>query len=267
MEIDQEQELNTNPETAADGNSQQAAEETAAEEARQEEPEGQNEQSRDVRARQAEGRRIREREQRVYQQARTDEQNEMNDTLRTLRIVNPQTKKPIQNVQELKSYARALSDQRLNEGHGTAEDMRRIARETIRETRLQAEQPADSQQVSQAEIERQLAEIRSMDPEMKDLVTILNSQAGQKFREYVDKGLTFTEAYKLAAHDRLAGISGNRERARTAGKEHLAATATRGKGEVAVPTAIMAEIRKLNPDATDDEIRKFYAADQKRLKH
>ncbi len=116
----------------------------------------------------------------------------------------------------------------------------------------------------------QLARIREMDPEMTDLKAILDSEAGERFRDYVEKGLDFVDAYSLAAREKLLELR-DRRRAETlrslrpAGKDHLNATSTRGQGGVSVPKAELAIIRALLPDATDEEIRRYYSADKKRF--
>lgn len=120
-----------------------------------------------------------------------------------------------------------------------------------------------------AHLQVQLARIRAMDPEMVDLHAIIGSAAGQKFREYVDKGLDFVDAYTLAARERLQELRDRRTaelaRNKAAGKEHLSATSTRGQGGVSVPAAELAIIRALLPDATEEEIRRYYAADRKKF--
>ena len=120
-----------------------------------------------------------------------------------------------------------------------------------------------------ADIPAELAEIRAMDPEMTDLNAILRSEAGGKFREYVKRGLSFTEAYTLAARSRLADLAVGRgekaAQARAAGKGHLTATGTRGAAAPAIPADELAFFRALNPGVSDAEIRKYYAADRKRF--
>jgi hypothetical protein len=226
--------------------------------------EQQKQQSRQENARQAEGRRIREREQRAYDAAYRQARNDMSDLLRSIGIKNPQTGGIVNSVEEMEDFAKKLREKRGKEGRLNEDDIRRIVRETERESRRQQTQQSEPQGKNPV-VEMELAEIRAMDPEMKDLGAILNSEAGDRFRQYVDRGFTFLEAYKLAAEDRLRKISGNRERARQGGKEHLASTVTRGKGGISVPPEVMAQFRALLPDATDEDIRKFYAADQKRL--
>ncbi len=115
----------------------------------------------------------------------------------------------------------------------------------------------------------QLARIRAMDPEMTDLGAILDSEAGESFRKYVGMGLDFVDAYTLAARERLWELRDRRmaenRRTKAAGKGHLSATSTRGRGGISVPAGEMAIIRALLPDATDEEIRRYYNADKKRF--
>lgn len=247
---------------------QSAAEEAAAAEAEeasagteeneQQDAEEQAEMSRRERAGQAEGRRIREREARAYQAGRS----EASAIIKRIGIKNPETGKPIASLEELEAYDRALSEQRFAEGTPTAEDIARIVDDRLRAAGKQArEQASPDRQL----IEQQMARIRAMDPAMKDLGTILRSEAGEKFQEYVRKGLDFVDAYTLAARDRLAGIAAARSDARSGGKEHLTASGQRGSGMPDVPKDVMSKFHELNPRATDEEIRKYYAADLKRM--
>ena len=222
------------------------------------------EQTPEERARQAEGRRLREREQlgfnQGYQKARAD----LSAVLKRLGIEDPDNGGTLDTVEQLEAYEKGLSDKRLASGRGTAEDIERVVEKAVRKATGQ-----NTSKVDNREVDRQLAEIRAMDPEMTDLGAILNSDAGPKFRQYVSQGLNFTDAYTLAARDKLATLTarraGNAERAKAAGKDHLGATNTRGQGSLSVPADEMALFRELNPGATDDEIRRFYNADRKRF--
>ena len=119
------------------------------------------------------------------------------------------------------------------------------------------------------QVNAQLARIRAMDPEMRDLGAILHSDAGESFRRYVGMGLDFVDAYTLAARERLEELRARRAedaaRAKAAGKDHLSATTSRGRGALSVPAGEMAIIRALLPDATDEEIRRYYNQDRKRF--
>ena len=208
------------------------------------------------RSRQAEGRRRYEAEQRGYQQARAD----MSALIQELGIENSDGA-AVSTIEELEKLAKERRQQRWDEGHPTEADVRRAAREELQSSRQPAapEPPADSITSEQrAEIDRQLAAIRQMDPEMTDLNAILQSEAGQKFRRYVDTGLDFVDAYKLAAEERLSGIRANRQGAKTGGKDHLTSTSQRGSGDIDVPPDEMALFRELNPDMSEADIRRFY---------
>lgn len=244
-----------NPDESADDNGQQ--------DNQQEEQTEQQEQDRAERARQAAARREREaevqrREARAYQQARA----EVSATLQRLGIKNPKTDKAISSVEELEAYEKGLSDDRLSSGNGTAEDIKRVVREAIRDT-----QPAQRPQnpMDDPEVKRQLAEIRAMDPAMTDLGAILQSEAGERFKGYVARGLNFVDAYTLAAKERLNNIQANRAGAKAAGKSHLNATRQQGTGALSVPADEMALFRELNPDATEADIQKYYNADKKKF--
>ena len=120
------------------------------------------------------------------------------------------------------------------------------------------------------QVSAQLARIREMDPEMEDLGAILRSEAGDRFRQYVDMGLDFVDAYTLAAREKLGELrdrrTAERTRAKAADRSHLSATSTRGYGGVSVPAGELAIIRALLPDASDEEIRRYYNQDRKRFK-
>lgn len=208
-------------------------------------------------ARQAEGRRIREREQRAYQAARS----EMSALLKELGIEKSDGS-TINTVEDLEAVAKERREDRLNKGSPTESDIQAIVDERLRQ--IQAPRQRSLSPEERAEVDRQLAEIRAMDPAMTDLNAILQSEAGPKFREYVDKGLGFTEAYKLAAEKRLAGIKTNRQ-TRTGGKDHLTSTSQRGGGDVEVPAETKEMYRLLMPDMTDEQIQKAYNADRRKF--
>ena len=119
------------------------------------------------------------------------------------------------------------------------------------------------------QVNAQLARIRAMDPEMRALGAILRPGGGGSFRRYVGMGLDFVDAYTLAARERLEELRARRAedaaRAKAAGKDHLSATTSRGRGALSVPAGEMAIIRALLPDATDEEIRRYYNQDRKRF--
>ena len=222
------------------------------------------EQTPEERSRQAAGRRIREREE----AARREERDRVSGILARLGIEDPDTGDPVDSVEKLEAYEQMLSDRRLASGKGTADDIKRIVRDAIREETKPSAPERDPR------IDAELAEIARMDPDMAGqtpndtLAAILNSDSGDKFRGYVDKGLSFIEAYRLAAADKLdklrSGQAAEAARVKAASKEHLSSTSSRGQGAVAVPADELAYYKLLMPDATDAEIQMHYNADRKR---
>ena len=257
-------------ETSAGDDGQQKGEAPVEESKEQEaaqEPQKPQEQSKDERAAQAAARREREererrREQRAYQTAR----QEMSSLIRELGISDPDKGTPIDSVDALEAYARALREERLNAGNPTGDDIKQIVREEISNSQRQQTQQTEKKASDDRLVQEQLAQIRAMDPAMTDLKSILESEAGPKFREYVGKGLDFVDAYKLAAEVRLAGIQTNRQGARTGGKGHLRSTQQQGAGDLDVPADEMAIFRELNPDMSEAEIRSFYNDYKKGMK-
>ena len=203
-------------------------------------------------ARQAEGRRIREREQRAYQAARA----EVSETLRRLGIENPDDGTTIDSVDALEAYEKALSDRRINSGNANADDVRRIVRETVQAPQQQSDAP-----------QRELDMIRDMDPTMTDLGAILNSDIGPAFRQYVQQGASFTQAYGRALREKNARAEGASAAAaaKASSKGHLGSTSTRGDGAMEVPADEMALFRELCPDMTSAEIQRFYTEDRKKF--
>jgi hypothetical protein len=118
-------------------------------------------------------------------------------------------------------------------------------------------------------VQLQLEEIRRMDPEMTGLEAILRSEAGPRFRAYVERGLDFLDAYTLAARERLWLLRDRQAetaaRLRAAGKDHLNATRSRGgQGDLPVPPEELELFRAMMPDTPDAEFRKYWNKSRKR---
>lgn len=225
------------------------------------------------RSRQAHGRR-----QRELEQARTDavaaERTRISKVLKRLGIANPDKNgAPIESLEELEAYERAESDRRLNDGKGTAEDVRRIVREeeAKRDTERQAsEQRAANAAAFEAKVKEEIKAISEYDPSIKTSQDLLQKEgANPTFRNYVNRGLTFLEAYELThkdeirARDRAASAA---ETTKAASKDHLRGTTSRADGSVDVPDDIKAQYRIFDPDISDADIRKHYNADLKSVR-
>ena len=199
-------------------------------------------------ARQAAGRRARERDQ-IIEQARAAERARMNELIKSIGIERNDGS-TIQSVEELEAYEKQASDERISQGRATAEDIKRIAREAVK----------PSTQNGNDEVQRQLELIAEMDPTLTDLGAILSSDIGQDFRQAVEKGATFLQAYGSAMKAQNARAKGEATAAtaKAAGKQHLSSTNQRGTGALDVPAEEMALYHELNPDMTEKEIQAHY---------
>lgn len=250
---------------------QEQGENTSQAEAAQEKPaegqekptEGKKEQTPEERARQAEGRRRREAEE----AGRKAAMQEMNEVIARLGLSDPATGEAVDTAEKLKAYEAKLRKDRFAAGKPTEADIDAKVKEALQAQNKPAEQEPTA---IDPRIQRELDAIKAMDPEMTDLGAILHSEAGEKFRGYVSKGLGFLDAYKLAAEDRLAslrqGKAAEAARLQAASKDHLSGTKPQGVGAVTVPKDVEAEFRVFFPDASAAEIQRMYAADQKKMK-
>lgn len=225
------------------------------------------------RARQAQRRR-----QRELEQARTDavasERTRISEVLKRLGIANPDKNgAPIESLEELEAYERAESDRRLNDGKGTAEDVRRIVREE--EARRARDQQAKDQQAAnaaafEARLSEEIKAISEYDPSIKTVDDLLKKEGSNPtFRNYVNRKMTFLEAYELThkneirARDRAASAA---ETTKLVGKDHLRGTTSRSDGSVDVPDDVKAQYRIFDPNISDADIRKHYNADLKSVR-
>ena len=192
-------------------------------------------------------RRVR-REQRIADEARNAERARMNELIKSIGIERNDGS-TIQSVEELEAYEKQASDERISQGRATAEDIKRIAREAMQPT-----------QNGNDEVQRQLELIAEMDPTLTDLGAILSSDIGQDFRQAVEKGATFLQAYGSAMKAQSARAKGEATAAtaKAAGKQHLSSTNQRGTGALDVPAEEMALYHELNPDMTEKEIQAHY---------
>lgn len=126
----------------------------------------------------------------------------------------------------------------------------------------QAKEQAQQAQF-QAEVDKQLAEIAKMDPSIQTVADLLNMPNAKEFRQLVNQGKTFLEAYKLLNFDSIVSAKAEAAKqqamANNRGKDHLQGTGnSRGSGAATVPKADMEMYRLLNPNATEAEIQAHY---------
>ena len=240
-------------------------------------------QSAQERREQAAARRRREQQEaveRAVADARAEEQrrhaDELKDFFAAAGLRNTMTGEPITTMEEFRTWQRAYDAQKLeddlNAGKLTQETLDRAisnnpivrkAQEVIRaseEAKRQSELAA-----AQARAEAEIAEINRLDPEAKleRVEDLLKMDNAKEFYDFVKKGNSFVDAYKLANYDRLAARRAEAAKqqalSNARSKDHLTgAGVSRGSGSVSVPQDQMRLFRMMNPGASEDEIRRYY---------
>lgn len=186
----------------------------------------------------------------------------------------------IQTAQELRQWHQDAKEQRrsqrLKAGQLTNEDLQAAIEESpamekvkALTAQLERQQQQEEQARFQAQIDREMDEIRQMDPSVQSLQDILNGPGGTEFARLVnERGLSFLEAFKLASYDKIVGA---RQQAAEIGaarqahsKDHLTAYGQNSGEGVRVPSKVRDFYKVMRPEMTDEEIRRDYARRQQR---
>ena len=255
------------------------------------------------RARNAQRRRQQETQvaiQRAVQEERQRQEQNLADIFREIGLRDSKGQ-PITNVEELRSWKQAADlarvQKELKSGTLSADGLSALVREALRQSgQIQTgsaptagqkqdgvsewptaeaggqtgspggQQRNQERQVTQEQVDQELAEIHRLDPSVETLEDIMGMDTRDAFVAAVRRGNSFLDAFRLANFDRLqesrrqetAQRAAQAERNRTRSKEHMTATGTRGEGSVAVPAETLELYRQLMPKATDAEISAHY---------
>lgn len=129
---------------------------------------------------------------------------------------------------------------------------------------------ADRQVVGRLEqaIASELDKIRQWDSAVSALEDIAAAEVFPAIYEKVMRGYSLSDAFYLANADRLQQDAVTRAedvlRRRLESKEHLRTVKNRGGGEEHIPAEVMAEFKRLMPEADVGAIRRFYRKDRGR---
>lgn len=217
-------------------------------------------------------------EQALAEERKKHEQ-EFKDFFAAASLKNTVTGKPITNMEEFNAWkqdfaaaklqrelkAGKLTPESLNEAisaNPAVQQMQRMAAEQ-EEAKRQA-----GQQAAKARIDAEIAEIGKLDPTIHEAGDLLKMPKAKEFYEYVRKGYTFLDAYRLSNFDQLTARTAEaaRQQALTnaRGKDHLTPSQQRGAGAASVPADEMEVFRAFNPGTTDAEIQDYYNKSRKK---
>lgn len=185
--------------------------------------------------------------------------------------------KPIETLEDYEKWQQRQSDAKLQrdlkDGKLTRQALEKVIEESpsVQAARKEAEARKNAETKEQMEkvVQRELEEIRKLDPTVKDLNDICTRETGAAFRELVEKRhMSFYEAFRLANFESLLKV---RQAAATQAainnqesKRHLASSSSLATGAVDVPGGVMKRYRQLCPWMSEDDIRKDYARRNKK---
>lgn len=185
--------------------------------------------------------------------------------------VNPYTGQPIRSEADYKAYQQAYNADLLkNSGITQAQfdeiinaDPRIVQAQQIAQQQEQIKQHNAKMQQAQ-KLKDSVAAIRKFDKSVKTEQDIINNPHFQEISAMYNRGYSLEDAYYLANRAELdqKKQAAARQQAvnQVTSKQHMKATGQNGAGdEIVVPTDVMTAYRRMNPKATEAEIKKHYA--------
>lgn len=218
---------------------------------------------------------------RRQQEAEAMQKKATEDVLKRLQIRNPYNdNKVISSIEEYEQYQKDMAKAKLSREVKSGE----LSMETLEEAVLaspkirQALENADKKTVQaqeaqaqagkaqyQADMQKQIAEIQKMNPMVKSMDDIIRMETGVQFAQFVRRGLTPVEAYKLANHDQIVSKarSAAEQAARNAAAstQHMQSTRQAAGNGINVSPSTRERYQRFCPNITDAEI----AAKEKEL--
>lgn len=191
---------------------------------------------------------------------------EMDKAFAGMGLTDPYTNKPINTKAEMDAYLERLHSEQIKEVQEkagmTQEDYQRFV-DSLPE--VQAGKAAMKQVENleiQARIDKDLGEIRKINPNIKTMEDVAKLDNFQQLFDMVGRGYSLPDAYKVLNYDSLTSraveVAKQQALNSVGNKGHLQPSLPRGQGAIPVPVEIAAEYRLFNPDATDAEIQAHY---------
>lgn len=117
------------------------------------------------------------------------------------------------------------------------------------------------EQAAKVRLDEQVKEISELDPAVQTAEDLFKLPEYPQIREYVRKGLSITEAYKLTNMDKLTekktAAAAQTAINKVASKEHLTPSAARGQGDIPVPKKVLKQYMDI-AGMTEKEARAHY---------
>jgi hypothetical protein len=208
--------------------------------------------------------------------ARREERARLESTVKSLGITDPESGKPIADIDTLEKYRAARAFETAREGFANGELTPEAFNALVEQTPafqkaasvLQQAEAAERQARTtraETEVAEQITQIGRYDPSVKSIDDLLKLDKSEVLRAYVmDKGLTLIDAYRLTYDEEIESKRANTAAAEATklarSKQHLTRTQQRGGAPAEVPDDIVKAYRDvLGTDMSYEDICKAYA--------
>ena len=210
--------------------------------------------------------------QQALQERDRQQAEEMKNFFENAKLSNPITGEPIRSMEDFRAWQTAQEnariEQELKDGKLTTETLTSLIDRTpaMQEMRRRQEQQAAAARQAQEaeqmrEVERQLQEIRKVDPSIKTVGDLMHRPYSKAFYEAVQRGNNFEDAFYLATRKQREEATAERAQQAAANnirsKDHLRATSIGGKAGANITPEEERYYRLFNPKATQEEIQRF----------
>lgn len=194
-------------------------------------------------------------------------------------LKNTLTGEPITTMEQFNAWNEAFTADKLSRelaaGKLTPESLHKAiedspvvkkAQEIIRNSEQETQRRQQEQ--AKARIDADMLEIQKHNPAIKEVKDLLTMPNFAQFREYVNKGLSYKDAYFLANRESMAAAQAQAARQQAMNnarsKDHLNPANVQGDGALSVPAEEMKLYQMLMPNATQAQIQAHYNAQKRK---
>lgn len=176
---------------------------------------------------------------------------------------------PIETIEQMEAYRQRVQagqlEKDLKAGKLTPEALQQMVAAEVAKTATPP--PADDTAAVNTQfmqqVETELAEIRKYDPNIKSVADLRTLDRAEAFQDAVaNHGHSFIDAYRFVYADKIAAKQAAAAAQRAAnsarGKDHLRKTGSSGTGDVNVPDEVLRNAKRLMPNSSAEDIRKYY---------
>ena len=196
------------------------------------------------------------------------EKDELIARMGKLGMKNPYTGEPMRTVADLEAYEAQRQEkakEKYMKDNGLSPEQYQAQVEALpevqqaRKTQQEAQAALDAQKQAamEAQIAREIAEVGQMNPAIRSAEDLAKDPQYETLLQYLEKGLSIPEAYRLTHFDELRAGAGRQKAINQAGKAHLTSTRGRGTGNETVPKGTMRYYRMLT-GLSDEQIADDY---------